>query len=218
MADFNTYYPKLLVQEGGYASADLAKSINDKGGETYLGIARNYNPTWAGWPIIDKYKADHGTPAHNAHIPDANLDALAKSFSKSHYWDVLDLDQVKNQSIAEYIMDFGFNSGLANPIIAVQKILGLSVDGKVGPNTINAINSANPQDLFNKLKDYRVQFVARITSLPANVKAALTARANSFGFSNVVIAIKNNPVKTGVIIGFFLLGGFIIYKTLIVKN
>lgn len=172
MAKFNLYYPKLEGYEGGYVSAQTAAKIGDKGGETYKGIARNFNKDWAGWKIIDNYKALHGTPAYNSIIPDAKLNSMAKEHSKTQYWDVLKLDQVKDQSVAEAMGDFGFNSGPGAPIKAVQKILKLEQDGKIGSETIAAINKANPKRLFNEIQAYRVEYI-RNSSLSDKLKNQL---------------------------------------------
>lgn len=207
MASFEIFYPKLKKYEGGYASAKFAASIGDRGGETYKGIARNFNPNWAGWPIIDAWKAKNGEPKWNTFIPDPRLDELAKSHSKKAYWDKLRLDEVKNQSVAEAIGDFGFNSGLGTAAKAVQRILGLPDDGSIGPKTLEAINKANQKKLFNDIQNYRKSFIGRITSLSENVKAALLNRVQSIQFDESVEMIKNNPGKT--IIGIMLFAGLI---------
>lgn len=182
MADFEKYYPTLKKHEGGYASADFAASINDAGGETYLGIARNFNQSWEGWKIIDEYKAAHGEPKWNSYISDPRLPELAKQHSKKAYWDFLCLDKFVNQSVAEYLMDFGFNSGLKTVAKAVQKIVGVSVDGSIGSKSLEAINGYDQQKLFDELVAYRVSFLMAITKLKQSVKDALVKRAMSFKF------------------------------------
>lgn len=182
MANFELYYPKLKKHEGGYASAEFAKSINDAGGETYLGIARNFNQDWEGWKIIDEYKSIHGIPKWNSIIPDERLPILAKQHSKKVYWDSLKLDQFNNQSIAEYVMDFGYNSGIKTSAKALQKVLGLTADGIIGPKTIEAVNTMNQEEIFNKLVEYRVNFLNNITKFSSTVKQALIKRAKSFKF------------------------------------
>ena len=42
---------KTLETEGGYVN-----DPSDSGGETYCGIARNSNPKWEGWKIVDAHK------------------------------------------------------------------------------------------------------------------------------------------------------------------
>ncbi|HTL83372.1 MAG TPA: glycosyl hydrolase 108 family protein [Bacteroidia bacterium] len=182
MADFDKYYPILLKAEGGYASAEFAAKYNDKGGETYKGIARNFNPAWEGWAIIDAYKAKNGIPKWNSIIPDPHLDELAKSYSKKLYWDKLMLDQVQNQSVAEYFMDYGFNSGLGTATKAVQRIVGATVDGGMGQHTLDAIAKFDQKDLFNKLVNARVALIQNSPTISTKNKPGLIARAKSFVF------------------------------------
>lgn len=51
MANFKIALDKVLSREGGYIN-----DPDDKGGETYKGISRKYNPDWKGWRIIDNTK------------------------------------------------------------------------------------------------------------------------------------------------------------------
>lgn len=211
MANFELYYPKLKQYEGGYASAAFAASINDKGGETYKGIARNFNPDWAGWPIIDEYKLKNGLPKYNSIIPDPRLDKLAKDHSKKAYWDKLRLDDVQNQNVAEAIGDFGFNSGLGTAAKAVQRVLKLPVDGNIGPVTIDAINKANQKQLFDDIQNYRRNFIKNITSLSEQIKNALLGRVDKLEIGAAFDIIQKNPGKTmlGILFLTFIIGGAI---------
>ena len=182
MANFELYYPKLRKAEGGYASAEFAAKYHDKGGETYLGIARNYNPTWEGWPIIDAYKLKNGVPKHYFIFPDPHLDELAKTHSKKVYWDKLILDQVANQSVAEYFMDYGFNSGLRTATKAVQRIVGAPIDGGMGTTTLGFIAKFDQKDLFNKLMNARVALITNSPTIDPKNKPGLISRAKSFVF------------------------------------
>ncbi len=198
MADFNTYYPKLLKYEGGYASEAYAKSQNDSGGETYMGIARNYNKDWAGWKIIDDYKKKiDGLPKYNSFIKDPKLDALAKQQSKKIYWDKLKLDNIKNQSLAEYIMDFGFNSGLATPVKAITGLLNLPIKTVMTDDLIAKINSVDPGKLFKDLQEYRIKFVSNISHLTQKMRDGLVKRAKSFVYDN------KGTIAVAVGVGFF---------------
>ncbi len=215
MADFKAYYPKLLKYEGGYASPEYAAKIKDSGGETYLGIARNYNKTWPGWVIIDAYKTAHGEPKYNSHIPDAKLDQLAMDLSKKLYWDKLNLDNVKNQSLAEFIMDYGFNSGLGTPVKAAQNYFkktdpNIKVDGVMGNDTINKVNSADTEKLFNALQEDRINLINRL-HFGSDVKGGLLNRAKSFAYDHKGVVIASS---LGL---FFFIGAciviYIIYKS-----
>jgi lysozyme family protein len=182
MADFSIYYPKLLKYEGGYASAAYAAKMGDTGGETYCGIARNYNKEWAGWKIIDAYKLKNGEPAYNSKINDPELYKLCMALSKQKYWDQIKMDQVKNQSVAEMIMDFGFNSGIGLSVKATQNILKVPATAKLSDTDIKLINEADQQFLFTSLQNYRVDMIIRSTKINPKFKNGLITRAKSFTF------------------------------------
>ena len=44
----------IVFKAEGFYSND----IDDSGGETLYGIARNKNPKWLGWKIVDEYGED----------------------------------------------------------------------------------------------------------------------------------------------------------------
>jgi lysozyme family protein len=182
MADFSIYYPKLLKYEGGYASASYAAKMGDTGGETYCGIARNYNKDWQGWKIIDAYKFKYGEPAYNSKINDPELYKLALTLSKQRYWDKIKMDQIKNQSVAEMIMDFGFNSGIGTSIKAVQRILAMPMTAVMSDADVIAINKADAKFLFTELQNYRVNMITNSTKINPKFKNGLITRAKSFTF------------------------------------
>jgi len=160
MADFKIFEPILLKQEGGYANKK-----NDSGGETWMGIARNYYPKWSGWTILDANK-NHlpsndyaGWKAFSIYLRTLpNLQILVDSFYKKTFWDQMQGDLIANQSIANFIGDWGVNAGLGVPIKHAQKILGLLQDGGLGPKTLAAINSVDGLSFFTKMKQERIQF------------------------------------------------------------
>jgi len=151
MARFELYYvPRLLPFEGGYVF-----DKDDKGGETYKGIARNANPNWIGWQTVDAWKRRNGdTLPKEFIIPDAKLDAQVKALYKNKYWDALRADYIDNQTIAEIMVDFYVNGGFR--IAPIQRFLKISADGAFGPKTLAAINAtANPAALFEFIKQLR---------------------------------------------------------------
>lgn len=145
MANFQTAYAITREFEGGYSNHK-----NDTGGETYKGIARNPNPKWKGWAIIDDLRHAANFPANlNTH---AGLQALVQSFYKAEYWDTMNLDLVKNQAIANELFDTGVNMGIGRAGIFLQRVLNvankgqslypdLKLDGNVGKVTVSALNS-----------------------------------------------------------------------------
>lgn len=163
MASFLTAFPIVENNEGFYAHVP-----GDSGGETWIGIARNANPSWAGWPIVDSYKIngtwpgatyrDQVTYANKVLRPDATLQALVINFYENTEWHQIEGDSIQNDSIADFILDWGVNAGMTIPIKHLQQILGVDADGKIGPQTLQSLNASNQQNIFNALKAARIQF------------------------------------------------------------
>lgn len=155
MADFKLFEPILLDQEGFWANKP-----NDSGGQTWRGISRNNYPKWKGWVIVDFYKTQPDFPYNMR--SDKPLQALVDSFYECEEWDALRLDEVKNQSIANFLADWAVNAGHSVPIKHTQHILALDEDGIIGSKTINSINTitdaGNGFNLFHSLQMERAQF------------------------------------------------------------
>jgi hypothetical protein len=88
MADFNPAFEKMLHDEGGM---QLTNIPGDRGGMTYAGIARNANPQWAGWNLVDRQEM--GGP----------LTSMVREFYRLNFWDRIRGDEISNQQIAETI-------------------------------------------------------------------------------------------------------------------
>lgn len=69
---------------------------------------------------------------------------------KRGYWDRAGADNIKNQSVAELIVDFCVNSGVGM-LKKIQSLLGVTADGVIGPKSLAAINGADQQLLFNAI-------------------------------------------------------------------
>ncbi len=181
MADFSLYYPKLCLYEGGYASPEYAAKMRDSGGETYRGIARNYNKNWPGWKIIDAIKSKREIK-YNEVIDDSELYKLCLEHSKKAYWDKMLLDQVINQSVAEMIGDYGFNSGIDLSVRTSQYIVNRPQTGVMTKEDIEAINKENSLVFFDTLQKRRIRMIETSTKINPKFKAGLIARAKSFTF------------------------------------
>jgi len=156
--------------EGGYANNPA-----DTGGETYAGIARNYWGSWQGWKIIDNIKFDLKI---NSVVTASNINKAAKanpyltkaisSFYKQNFWDVNKLDLINDQQLANTVYDFGVNSGTGRAAKFLQMSVNstfnskLDVDGKIGPKTINTINSYEALIIYNEFNRRRKDFYTSI--------------------------------------------------------
>ena len=89
---------------------------------------------------------------------------------KTLYWDRWKADNIVSQSVANILVDWVWASGV-NGIKIPQQILGVAADGIVGVKTLAALNARNPKELFEEIKEARVQFIEDICrKRPANNK------------------------------------------------
>jgi lysozyme family protein len=127
MANFEQAFEKMIADEGGYV---LHTVSGDTGGMTYAGIARNKNPQWGGWNLID----------HNE-INNPLLTGMVRGFYKAEFWDRLRGNEITNQVVAESVFNFGVNTGLSVAVKLAQLIVGATPDGAVGPVTLQKFNA-----------------------------------------------------------------------------
>lgn len=205
MADFKTAYTKyILPAEGGYANVS-----KDKGGETYAGISRVYNPTWKGWVTIDskKNRYTNGVIPLNTLFPD--LQFLVDQFYQAK-WDNNRMGEIKNQDVANLLFDFYVNSDTA-AFKKIQKLVGVTADGVVGPKTIEAINKADQAKLYKDLLKVREDFYDAIVARdPTQSKFIAGWKARLAKFPAF---ISNNALPIAGIIGIILLVGSVWYFT-----
>lgn len=90
---------------------------------------------------------------------------------KGSYWNRWKADQIRNQSIANILVDWVLMAGVIG-IKRSQAVLGENADGMVGPKTINNINNyPSQEELFDKIKNERFKFIDEICKArPANEK------------------------------------------------
>jgi lysozyme family protein len=149
MAKFESFAGKLLRLEGGYVNHPL-----DKGGPTKYGV------------ILTVWQ-EHGDDKDG----DGDIDAEdikklteddARYIAKKFFWDYFLADLILNQSVAEFIVDWGYNSGRKTVAKIVQRLVNVADDGIVGPKTLAAINALDQQKLFDTLQIERKVFLNNI--------------------------------------------------------
>ena len=175
MANVSKLLPFILSWEGGYVNDPV-----DKGGATNMGV------TIATWRKVGYDKDGDG----DIDVDDLRLlskDDVLNRVLKPHYWDKWKADQIKSQSVANILVDWVWGSG-ANGIKIPQKLLGLTVDGIVGPKTLAAVNSSDSLVLFNTIKTEREAFLWRIVERDPTQKRFIK------GWLNRLNALKFNDV------------------------
>jgi len=171
MANVNKLAPIVAKWEGRFVN-----NPNDKGGATNMGI------TIGTWRKVGYDKDGDG----DIDVQDIRLlDERDFACVLKIYWNRWSANSIINQSVANILVDWVFNSG-AWGIKIPQRVLGLKQDGVVGPATLKAINSANQKELFNKIFEARKKFLNDIVSNNPSQKVFIKGwlnRLNDFKFS-----------------------------------
>ncbi len=127
--EFEEHFQKVIDLEGGFK---LERNPTESA-DTYAGIYRNAHPDWQGWKYIDRGE----TPPTE----------LVRKFYYDHYY--RPLEAIANPEIRFATFEFGVNAGLKEAVKIAQTVAGTSPDGIIGPKTLAALNSIDP-DAFKK--------------------------------------------------------------------
>lgn len=156
MANSSKLIPFILQWEGGFVN-----DPDDLGGATNKGITIG---------TFIEYKKRKGQKAPTVTDLKNISDAEWHDVFKSLYWDRWKADEIKNQSVANILVDWVWASG-SHGIKRPQRLLGVKVDGIVGKQTIAALNAMDAATLFKMIKDDRAKFIDEICKArPKNEK------------------------------------------------
>lgn len=144
MADYKIIIPFILKWEGGYCEVK-----GDRGGATNKGVT------------LLTFQSVYGknkTKQDLKNITDKQWNYIFKKL----FWDKCNCDGIKDQSVANILVDYAWGSGTSRAIKDIQTIIGTVSDGIAGQKTITAINNMDAKLLFNKIKERRIQFYNNI--------------------------------------------------------
>lgn len=143
LADWTQSIRELLVSEGGYTNHPA-----DPGGPTNWGITI--------YDVRAYVKAD----ATAADVKALTKDR-AKAIYKSKYWDAVWADKLP-AGVDYAVFDYGVNSGPSRSVKALQRIVGVSADGVMGPDTLAATLAKDPVMVINAIMDERLLFLRNL--------------------------------------------------------
>ena len=183
MADYKKLKPFILKFEGGFVN-----DPRDRGGATNKGITiATFRQFFGASATIDQLK----------NITDAQWD---KVFTTG-FWKPCAADFIKDQHVADIIVDWAWASGPVNAKKRVQQALALTPDGQFGQHTVTVLNTDS--SAYIKILKARFDFIdANIKAYPGNAafrkgwERRIAELAASAGIDSATIAkLKNNLIK-----------------------
>lgn len=165
----------ILSYEGGFVN-----DPNDSGGATNKGV------TIATWRAQGYDKDGDG----DIDVQDLKIitEADAVSIMRRNYWNRWHGDEIKDQSVANMLVDWVWSSGKP-AITLVQQMLGVKADGIVGAKTIAALNAQYPRTFLQKLRLRRLRFldgVVKATPKKKRFIAGWYRRVNAINYGFLV--------------------------------
>lgn len=137
--NFDAALAAVLEHEGGFVNHP-----QDPGGMTNLGVTKRVWEAWVGKTVSE---ADMR----------ALTPALVAPMYRKQYWDAVKGDELP--SGLDYLMfDFAINAGVSRAIRTMQRAIGTTPDGAIGPKTMQALRDADPDALIAKFSDEKEAF------------------------------------------------------------
>jgi len=137
--NFDKCLKMLLSHEGGFVNHP-----DDPGGITNLGVTKKVYDEWIGRESTEQEMRDL-TPEDVGPI------------YKKNYWDRIKADSLPS-GVDWACFDWCVNSGSGRPAKAVQRAVGATQDGAIGPATIGLIMEKDPKFIIEYVHDVRQDF------------------------------------------------------------
>ncbi len=159
----------VLQQEGGFVN-----NPNDPGGATNRGITQ---------ATYDRYRSAQGVaPLAVSGIADGEVSDIYQT----QYWTAsrcMDIEQL-DAGLALVVFDTAVNSGVGEASRILQRLLGVTADGQIGPQTLEALAG---RDLKALTEDY---LWARLALDAGIVRQRPQSRQFLLGWVSRVLALR----------------------------
>jgi len=144
-ANFSKCLDMLLHHEGGFVNHP-----DDPGGMTNLGVTK---------AVYEKYIKRNATEAEMRALTKIDVSPIYRS----NYWDRGHCDDLPS-GVDWSVFDWGVNSGMGRAAKALQRVVGVTADGAIGPMTIKATHDIKPQDVIVKMHSTRQNFYESLST------------------------------------------------------
>lgn len=145
--NFPEAFDILMTHEGGFSNHP-----DDPGGATMYGVTET----------VARAEGYVGP------MSEMTLD-FAKQVYKKRYWDACNCDRMPDQ-LRYPLFDAAVNSGVTQAIKWLQDGLFIKADGKIGPQTMGAVNSCFPLNVRQRMIGARLRFLTGLMNWPTFAK------------------------------------------------
>ena len=142
--NFDIALTRLLRHEGGYSD-----HAADPGGKTRYGIT----------------EAVAQRAGYRGDMRELPLD-LVRRIYRTEYWDAVRADELP-PGIRYAVFDAAVNSGVGQSIKWLQRAVGATADGVIGPKTLAAVNQLSAESLRLRVLSQRLRFMAALPTWPS---------------------------------------------------
>lgn len=140
--NFDQCFKWLMEHEGGFCDDS---ALGDSGGMTTWGVTHH---DWAKWT------GKEPTRLQMKSLKQSDV----KPLYKAYYWDILKCDDLPS-GLDYAVFDYGVNSGIYRSAKVLQRLLGVTVDGIIGKQTLAAIKKVDSKNLAIKLCNERMSYL-----------------------------------------------------------
>jgi lysozyme family protein len=138
--NFERAFAVLINHEGGYVN-----HRSDPGGETKFGISKRAYP--------------------GEDIAGMTIERAREIYARD-YWGPAGCDAMPDAAKLQ-VFDAAVNSGVGAAIRMVQRAVGVTVDGVLGPHTLQAIGSMPAPRFIARFNAHRLEYLAGLPTWPA---------------------------------------------------
>ena len=161
----------VLQSEGGFVDNPL-----DSGGATMKGITLK---------VFQEYRRNkHLTSEDLRNISNEDIQAIYRQ----NYWNPV-FGNLLNSGCDYVVFDFAVNSGVGRSVKTLQKVVGTSVDGVMGNQTLAAANALDQSSLIIDFSNAKIKFYEDIVMARPNQNVFLK------GWLNRVATVKSNAFQ-----------------------
>ncbi len=139
MSTFQGLFDRLMKHEGGYINHPT-----DPGGETMYGVTK-------------RVARAYGYNGAMRSLPKSTAQAIADKL----YWQAINGDELP-RAVAWQVVDAAYNHGNRQAVKFLQRAIGASADGVIGPRTLAKVKAMDQNDIIFLFLAERLEFFTNL--------------------------------------------------------